>query len=45
MFDNCGMEVYESTQELWVEREIALDVQDERRRKLRAREITETLMS
>ena len=32
--------VYESTQELWVEREIALDIQHEGRRKLRARQIS-----
>lgn len=45
MFDDCGMEVYESTKEIWVDREISLDIQDERKRKLRACEITETLMS
>lgn len=26
MFDDCGMEVYESTQEIWVDREIAFDI-------------------
>lgn len=45
MFDDYGMEVYESTQEIWIDREIAFDIQDDGKRKLRAREITETLKS
>ena len=45
MFDDCGLKVYESTQEIWVDHKIAFDIQGERKRKLRAREITETIMS
>lgn len=45
MFDDCGKSLWVNSKELCVEREIALDRQDEGRRKLRAREISETVMS